>query len=61
MSALWEESNMPADNRPVTIHCKAGSTSVRLVFESRAKCQDLVVPGGRKPIYASVVSVGRTA
>ena len=37
------KSNMPADNRPVTIHCKAGSTSVRLVFESRAKCQDFVV------------------
>ena len=40
---LFEESNMPADNRPVTIHCPAGSTSVRLVFESRAKCQDFVV------------------
>ena len=34
---------MLADNRLVTIHCKAGSTSVRLVFESRAKCQDFVV------------------
>ena len=40
---LWEESNMPAHSRPVTIHCKAGSMSVRLVFESRAKFQDFVV------------------
>ena len=42
INTLWEESNMPADNRPATIHCKAGSTSVRLIFESRAKCQDFV-------------------
>ena len=39
---LCEEYNMPADNRPVTIHCKAGSMLVRLVFETRAKCQDFV-------------------
>ena len=39
---LGEESNMPADNKPVTIHCKAGSLSVRLVFETRGKCQDFV-------------------
>ena len=39
---LWEESNMPADNKPVTIHCEAGSASGRLVFEIRAKCQDFV-------------------
>ena len=32
MNTLCEESSMPADNRPVTIHCKAGSTSVRLFF-----------------------------
>ena len=43
INTLWEETNMPADNRPVTIHCEAGSTSVRLVFESRSKCQDFVV------------------
>ena len=36
---LWEESNMPAFNKPVRIHCKTGSVSVRLVFETRAKCQ----------------------
>ena len=36
---LWEESNMPAYNKLVRIHCKAGSVSVRLVFETRAKCQ----------------------
>ena len=39
---LWEESNLPAYNKPVRIHCKAGSVSVRLVFETRAKCQDFV-------------------
>ena len=39
---LWEESNMPADNKPVRIHCKAGSVSARLEFETRAKCQDFV-------------------
>ena len=33
---------MLACNKPVTIHCKAGSLSVRLVFEARAKCQDFV-------------------
>ena len=43
INTLWERSNIPADNRPVTIHCKAGSISVSLVFESRAKCQDFVV------------------
>ena len=41
-SILWETSNIPADNKLVTIHCKAGSMSVRLVFETRAKCQDFV-------------------
>ena len=39
---LWEESNMPAVNKPVRLHCKAGSVSVRLVFETRAKCQDFI-------------------
>ena len=39
---LLEESNMPADNKPVRIHCIAGSLSARLVFETRAKCQDFV-------------------
>ena len=33
---------MPAYNKLVRIHCKAGSVSVRLVFETRAKCQDFV-------------------
>ena len=31
---------MPAVNKPVRIHCKAGYVSVRLVFETRGKCQD---------------------
>ena len=39
---FWEESNMPASHKPVRIHCKAGSVSVRLVFETRAKCQDFI-------------------
>ena len=30
---------LPTKN-PVTIHCKAGSMSVRLVFETRGKCQE---------------------
>ena len=33
---------MPVYNKPVRIHCKTGSVSARLVFETRAKCQDLV-------------------
>ena len=40
---LWEESNIPAYNKLVRIHCKAGSVSVRLVFETRGKCEDFVV------------------
>ena len=39
---LWEESNMQACKNPVRIHCKAGSVSVRLVFETRGKCQDFI-------------------
>ena len=34
---------MQACNKPFRIHCKAGSVlSVRLVFETRGKCQDLI-------------------
>ena len=33
---------MSAFYKSVRIHCKAGSVSVRLVFETRAKCQDFV-------------------
>ena len=33
---------MSAHNKLVRIQCKAGSVSVRLVFETRAKCQDFV-------------------
>ena len=35
---LWENSNIPACNKPVRTHCKAGSVSARLGFETRAKC-----------------------
>ena len=40
---FWETSNIPAHKKPVRIHCKAGSVSARLVFETRAKCQDFFV------------------
>ena len=43
IDTLWEESDMFARNKLVRIHCKAGSVSVRLVFETRGKCQDFVV------------------
>ena len=36
------KSNIPVYNKPVRIHGEAGSVSVRLVFETRAKCQDSV-------------------
>ena len=36
-----KESILPADNRPVTIHCQEGSVSGRLVFETRVECQTL--------------------
>ena len=39
---MWEESNVPAFNKLVRIQCKARSVSVRLFFETRAKCQDYV-------------------
>ena len=42
INTLRPRSNIPAYNKPVTIHCKAGSVSVRLVFETRAKCQDFI-------------------
>ena len=42
INSLWEDSNMPAFNKLVRIYCKAGSVSVRLELETRAKCQDFV-------------------
>ena len=38
---LWEGYNLPVYNKLVRIHCKAGSVSVRLVFETRAKMSRL--------------------
>ena len=35
-------TNATAINKPTRIHCKTGSMSARLVFETRAKCQDFV-------------------
>ena len=42
IDTLWEKSNMLGCNKPVRCHCKAGSVSVRLVFETRATCQDFL-------------------
>ena len=39
---LWERSNMPAYNKPVRIHCKAGSASVRLVLKHEANAKTLL-------------------
>ena len=35
-------ANVPTANMPVRIHCKTGTASARLVFETRTKCQDFV-------------------
>ena len=43
IDTLWDESGMLARNKPTRIHCKAGSLSVRLVFDTRGKYQDFVV------------------
>ena len=42
IGTLREECDMLACNKPVRFHCKAGSVSIRLVFETRSKCQDFV-------------------
>ena len=39
---FWATTNAPVFSKPIRIHCKTGSLSVRLVFETRAKCQDSV-------------------
>ena len=39
LDKVWETANVPAFNRPIRIHCKTGSLSAKLVFETRAKCQ----------------------
>ena len=36
-------ADIPAANKPIKIHCKTGSRSARLVFETRAKCREFVV------------------
>ena len=35
-------ANMPAADMPVRIHCETGTTSARLVFSTRAECQEFV-------------------
>ena len=42
IDSVCEKSNIPVSHKPVRILCKAGSVSARLVFETRAKCQDFV-------------------
>ena len=53
---LWEKSNIPTYNKPVRIHCKACSVSARLVFETRAKCQDFVARFGDDGIPCEIDS-----
>ena len=36
-------ADIPAANKPIEIHCKTGSRSARLVFETRARCREFVV------------------
>ena len=42
LEKFWATTNAPAFHKPTRIHCKTGSLSARLVFETRAKCQDSV-------------------
>ena len=42
INSIWEKSDIPAYDNPVRIHCETGDLSARLVFETRAKCQDFV-------------------
>ena len=41
MSAWLKETRAPAD-QPERVHCKRGTKSARIVFKTRAKCQELV-------------------
>ena len=42
LETALENSGIAPHNRPTRIHCKAVSVSARLVFETRAKCQEFV-------------------
>ena len=42
IDSFWATTNAPALSKPTRIHCKTGSMSARLVFETKAKCQDFV-------------------
>ena len=42
ISKFLATTNMLAPNMPIKTHCKTGSKSACLVFETRAKCQDFV-------------------
>ena len=42
LATFWATTNAPAFNKPTSIHCKTGSLSARLVFETRAECPDSV-------------------
>ena len=44
---LWEESNMPAHSKPITIHCKAGSVSARLA-RNKSQVSGLCGPMSRR-------------
>ena len=62
ITSVWEKSNIPVSHNPVRIHCKAGSVSARLVFETRAKCQDFVglYKDGGIPVKLTVCSKEKT-
>ena len=42
INRFWAATNAPALVKPTRIHSKTDSMSARLVFETRAKCQDFV-------------------
>ena len=42
LAKFWATTNIPSFNGPIRFHCKTGSHSARLVFETKTKCQDFV-------------------
>ena len=42
LGKFWATTNVPSFNRLIRIHCRRGSPSARVVFETRAKRQDFV-------------------
>ena len=42
MSAWLKKKTLDPSDQPERVHCKRGTKSVRIVFKTRAKCQELV-------------------